>query len=1102
MLINTPAIQKPLGPKLPPLSPPLPLGHHLPPLGQNFELIDFWLSLLQNSFIDGNETVITWSKFDNLVNRNDVITASNKGNINNYVSIDSNTPPQAVDASVIYENIVLPKLLGLPTPLADKSDSLGSKLVNEVVSEIGYNTENIRTESIESTAATPFNPSPAKTPPTVQIQEIPNPETALLSKSVSNQQTENIQTPVQKVSKWREIDLSVVNNPQSPSLISPRSEESTGTLDNLFTAIAESQTKIDTEANTLQRRSEIVNEPSPSVHTERSNNLDSDISLSNLPESANPPAGFQVKPTAVQPQTEIKTTLFSVQPVISSDGDEPKHSSVVSVSLDITSALPQLESEVLVTEPLERSEAVSDTIAFGEDSSESIAIASDGRNSAIAPQLETEATLPTSTKLSFASDVTKTQSEVEAKLSTQPQVAVPFDHTTFSQAEVSSKIPDIQSIPSEPQRLYKPQTSLNSASQASTFSSTDIESLAVKSQIETEAIPMTPEQLELVSEEKTSTPTDVELVKVKPQSNNLPTLPFQDTGLIVNSSISDAIEPQLQTEETPTIFEQIASTAEQNTLTQNDAENTVTNSITVEAKLNSKFTIPTQLGSIQEISESILIPTTIIDNTESLAKESTTTHPENLEKFKDKSAIIPDPWRNLNPHHIQLISQSLPLVNYSDFQLSELAAELIDTFLPTEERTRLSENQKTNLLTSNAENILDFSQNLENLSPTKEDALNFPPSLLEKRNRGLDVGLVFPSDVKSQENILDASINNSTELSSPDTNKNNTNLASILPLSLTKVLPFINRSSLSSFVALNASNELEVSKAHISNDKSSSKITHIDNHNISEEWHSITELLNQTSINSVENMPLPILSNTNQSIPILNNWNLLTLANFGDGSNQEYPNTFTQEKNDGFELTLNREKGSNDTPDIWSSITELLGENIPSSGVNSSWTNENEFSTPSANDSTATPTSFIELSNPSPSAFQEQIITLEARDVNTSNSLISEEEMEMLIYHVYIILCHRLELNHKRQLYPGTSIQNSWNPNFWKAYPRYSTGNWITKEVRSISDDSKIVGNYNDIFLLNTKLSILAQEVYALIKHRLDLKITRYGNESLSRFML
>ncbi|MHC5736233.1 hypothetical protein [Nostoc sp.] len=476
MLINTPAIQKPLGAKFSPLSPPLLLGHHLPPLGQNFELIDFWLSLLQNSFIDDNGTVLSWSNFDNLVNINDVVTTSNNDNINNCVSIDSNTPPQAVDASVIYESIVLPKVLVLPKPITYKSDLLGSKLVTEIVSEAGDITENIQTKSIESTAVTPFNSSPPKTPPTVQIQEIPNPETALLPKSVAKEPTENIKTPVQNISKWEEINLSVVNNPQ---LVSPRSEESTEPLDNLFTAIAE----IDTEANTPQKGSEIVNELTPSVlpkstntseplneaenftdsitepsktvdidaivvqsdelviepsdllksdftstsrsdrtvkpslrspespikssqspaaanphslspegtlsspfagsieksestaHTERTNNLNLDISLANLEESENPSAHSEAEFTAVQPQTEVKTTLFSVQPVISSNGDEPKHSSLVSVSLDITSALPPLESEPLVTEPLQRSQPLSDTIAFTEDVAQSIAIA-------------------------------------------------------------------------------------------------------------------------------------------------------------------------------------------------------------------------------------------------------------------------------------------------------------------------------------------------------------------------------------------------------------------------------------------------------------------------------------------------------------------------------------------------------------------------------------------------------------------------------------------------------------------------------------------------------------------------------------------------------
>ncbi|MBN3941452.1 hypothetical protein [Nostoc sp. NMS9] len=1196
MLINTPAIQKPLGAKFPPLSPPLPLGHHLPPLGQNFELIDFWVSLLQNSFTDGNDAVLNWSKFDNLVNKNNVVTTSNNDDINNCVSIDSNTPPQAVEASVVYENIVLPKVLELPKPITYKSDLLGSNLVTEIVSEAGDITENIQTKSIESTAVTPFNSYPPKTPPTVQIQEIPNPETALLPKSVAKEPTENIKTLVQNISKWEEINLSVVNNSQ---LVSPRSEESTEPLDNLFTAIAESQTKIDTDANTLQTRSEIVNEPTPSIlpkstntyeplnevenftdsitepsktvdidaivvqsdelviepsdllksdftstsrsdrisearvrspespikssqspaaanphslspegtlsspfagsieknestaHTERTNNLNLDISLANLEESENPSAHSEAGLTAVQPQTEVKTTLFSVQPVISSDGDEPKHSSFVSVSLDITSAPPPLESEPLVTEPLQRSQPLSDTIAFREDVAQSIAIA---------PQLETKATLATSTQLSFTSDIVKTQSEVEAKLSTQPQVEVPFDRTTFSPAEISSKIPDTQSIPSEPQRLYKPQIPLNPASQASTFSSTDIESVAVKSQIETEAIPITPEQLELVSEEKTSTSTDVELVKLKPQSNNLPTLPSQDTDLIVNSSIT--IESQLQIEETPSTFEQIASTAEQSTLTRSDAENTVSNSIQIKEKLNLKLPISTQLVPNQEITGSILLPNTIIDNTKSIAKEGTTAHPQKLEKFKDKAAIIASPWQNLNPYYIQFLSQSLPLLNYSDFQLSELVAEFFNTFLPTEEITRLSENQIKNQLTSNAENIPAFSDNLENLSPTKEDAFNFSPSLLKKRARGLDVGLVFSSDVKNQEKMLDVSTNNSTELSSPDTNKNDTNLPTLLSLWLTKTVHSINRSSLSSFVALNASIEGEPSKTHISNDKSSSEIMHIDNQNISEEWQSIAELLNHTSRDSVENMPLPILSNTNQSIQLLNNWNLLTLANFSDGNNQESTNTFTHEKVDDFQLILNPEQRSNNTPYIWSNITELLGENIPSPGVNSSQTNEEEFAILSASDSTTTQTSLIELCNPSLSVSQEQTINLERAEVNTSNYLISEDEMEMLIYQVYITLCHRLKLNHKTQLYPGTSIHNSWNQNFWKAYPRYSTGNWTTTEVRSISDDSKIAGNYNDVFLLDSKISILAQEVYALIKHRLNLKKMRDGNESLYRFML
>ncbi|RCJ17833.1 hypothetical protein A6770_33600 [Nostoc minutum NIES-26] len=681
-------------------------------------------------------------------------------------------------------------------------------------------------------------------------------------------------------------------------------------------------------------------------------------------------------------------------------------------------------------------------------------------------QLQATPTTPETTEsASLENSITLTDNKSVVVESTTPET------TESISTENSTALTDNKSVAVEPQSEIQTVISIpqqiESVFEESVFSTTNTQSVAISPHSEDLANLSTQSQVEFVCEENTSNQTHVLLVSsdigmILPQpQQNTPGEPASeaDSLAIASQALSSsllfehvtlsakdthneftseqmitprAIAPQFDTEKTLTTQEASASVSvQEDSVTPTDINYARTQSLPSTQAIPKLPTLTTSVP-IEETADSFSTSTTIAENTELVSLETATTQPNISTVFQSQSTVILTKRENLNLPFPKLLSQPLPLVKDSDLQLSELVAEFANQLPLSEKIKKLSESLIRDIPTN---------QIIDNIFETSDSC---------------------------------------TELFSNVSASINANIPSLAPL-------FFNRHSLSnknvnSLLATNFNfdYEKEFININIISDESLLKNKDINNYSSPDNWSSVAELLGKASNYSIENLPYFNSLVINQPLHTIN-----TLSKSHADIKQKPANSDRPKSNQNTLLNLPY-KLSKKIPESWSNITDLLGDK-PYSSININKLSEDESALLVENLNTEY--SLMELSTPfietsSESTSIENSFTLQSADNHIADfSIIDEEELEILAYKVYIILRPRLEMNHQRQFLPSTNTHKLWNQEFLNNYHLNSTRDAI-KMKYIITDE------LNEALFLDTKLSMLTQEVYFLIKHLIETHIT------------
>ncbi|GAB1538697.1 hypothetical protein NUACC21_13610 [Scytonema sp. NUACC21] len=255
--------------------------------------------------------------------------------------------------------------------------------------------------------------------------------------------------------------------------------------------------------------------------------------------------------------------------------------------------------------------------------------------------------------------------------------------------------------------------------------------------------------------------------------------------------------------------------------------------------------------------------------------------------------------------------------------------------------------------------------------------------------------------------------------------------------------------------------------------------------NIPNSWSSISELLNATSSNTIENRPT--LNPLGFTQPLNRENNLIqTNLDLGLQTKDKEPTATTDNQPYSPTSQIPNQQFLGDLPNSWSSISELLEENY--TDINR--LPEDEFAPFSSSERE---TSSIQLYSPfatSSSISEERSTTSEqiVTEVVSKDKSADEGELEILAQTVYTLLKRRLEIDGER--WGNKSV----------GYPM-----WLSNDISPYGTSTKLASNKvssgidagkdnSDVSILDNKLEILTQEVYILIQQRLEIEQERQGH--------
>ncbi|HAZ50099.1 MAG TPA: hypothetical protein DCZ55_38020, partial [Cyanobacteria bacterium UBA11371] len=321
----------------------------------------------------------------------------------------------------------------------------------------------------------------------------------------------------------------------------------------------------------------------------------------------------------------------------------------------------------------------------------------------------------------------------------------------------------------------------------------------------------------------------------------------------------------------------------------------------------------------------------------------------------------------------------------------------------------------------------------------------------------------------------------------------NPNLNIIKPLGTAKPLAqqadFITSELISDFIDKSPSNSPETPTSSSSdpdnlpnisrspdNDSKSTAIS------VPDAWSNISELLGETHNNSPENIadikPLGL------SKPLTNANNLISPSFSNFNGEQSFSSAATE----------NEASPSQDIPNSWSSISELLGENRTSK-------KEDEFAplslvapeTSSPSYSLSSPiisdSSAGEISHSFTSPASEEISQQPRANTAEKGSKIEDEQLEMLAQKVYTLLRQRLEIDLERQG-KGSVGSPIWLSNITTAC---GTSNKVKSAPKKSNPGQKTADNPGEVSPADDKLQKLTREVYHQIRQRLEIDRERQG---------
>lgn len=1115
MFINTPAIQNPLKPKFSPLLPPSPLGHHLSPLGQNLAIGDFLLSLFRYNlfnFFDYSEIEPSKLDFYSLINTNTTKIFVKKSDDKVDLELNLDSLEQVTNSLfVTTKSTSIKKSLGLQTPIAQESDLIASDLISEFLlkKRTVRQTLSLRVKrnSKDLTEVIPLYVFPKKTSNVVQTQLNPNQEPASIQKSIPNKtQTtpdfseaiENRKTSV-ATSSIAIADSIHVQSPElntsefAPFLQAGTSAQvdSTNDLHLIFPSQPDTQTTLPTHSpieSLVQLQEDLF--PLDNSSDESNNQLSTPLQ-SNFIES---------KPGQLQLDTQ--TSLLLQKSVESSSGE----TTFTSIEVNLCGIELQLQIEANDTQisqdRLQREENI--TRNSDATSSEVTSHAKLLPSEAIPKPTSLDHTTRTP-QSNLAQDTASQHPEEyidnisDFALNEKPVIGNsnnPLEELPLQQGEVvkqnsvasnyvaitaldvpnqfSHSVPlELQVTPTTPETTElivfedkEPQSEIPTARIApqiiepvfeeSAFNASNTQSVVISAQPENLANVSTQLSAEFVSQENTSQQTYFSLVSsdigiTQPQLQ-------QDTSESVSEAESLAIASETSSFHIPS--EQVPISAKEARF-ELPTEQTITPDV-IATKCNTDTTFTSQEAiasvSVQEdsvtsidsnyartqpfssiqatpnlssfavpvpIAEIADSPSTLIINTEnreSVAKNTNTSQGQSTVNFTQ--------GKNLNLPLSKLLNQNLPLVKHSDLHLSELITEFAEQ-LPS------LNNNNTNISTDkNFENIFVIS--------------SYDPAI------GNNISISYYPTIPS---VVSSFLNS------------NLSYNNIINNSL---LSYINFSLLLE-EELNSTGD--IIDTSLLTDNSIAEIISL------EEWSDVAELFNQVSNKSSNNIPYINSLIIKQPIPITN---ILSKSHANIKKESVNNKQLTREQNSPQSACYNNYKN---VPDSWSSITDLLGNNQSSSANTKKNYEDKPVITPKDLNEEYP---LIELSNPlvytSPESTSiENSFTLQSPDNHTTDSTtINEQELEILAYHVYIILRNKLENNHQRQILPNHSIHSLWHQNFFNNYQLNFTRD-VTKMENSITE------KFHEFIFLDNKLFMLSQEVYFLIRHFIETHIN-YSN--------
>jgi hypothetical protein len=251
---------------------------------------------------------------------------------------------------------------------------------------------------------------------------------------------------------------------------------------------------------------------------------------------------------------------------------------------------------------------------------------------------------------------------------------------------------------------------------------------------------------------------------------------------------------------------------------------------------------------------------------------------------------------------------------------------------------------------------------------------------------------------------------------------------------------------------------------------------------IPDSWSNIAELLGQTNNNYPENIanikPLGL------SKP-LNTTNNLISPSFSDSNGeQSFSSAATEDET----------PPSQNIPNSWSSISELLGEN-PTSKKQDEFAPlfllAPETTSPSYSLSSpiSTDSSAAEISESSTSPASEEISQQPTTNTARQDSKIEEEQLEMLAQKVYTLLRQRLEIDLERQGKGSVGYPMSLS-NITSAY---GTSTKVKSAPKKSTPGQKTADNPDEVSPADDQLQKLTREVYHQIRQRLEIDRERQG---------